>query len=169
MEETMETCVQTERRIALRQAYEQFRLRCESRNLSPGTLLWYRQILGGMERFLSTCFEVLYLDEVNAGHLRAYLCDLKGRGICSETVHRTYGGLRCFFKFLLREGTLRRNPMELVEKPRRERHLIQPLKAEQVLALLDQLDTKCVFRRSRGLSRPEGEGLFGLCRGPLGA
>jgi integrase/recombinase XerD len=32
--------------------------------------------------------------------------------------------------------------MELVEKPKRERHLIQPLNPKQVLALLDQADPK---------------------------
>jgi site-specific recombinase XerD len=135
---------------AFKHAYEQFHLRCDSRNLSPGTLAWYKQILCGLERFLARRCEVLRMEGIEPGHLRAYLCELKARGISSETIHRTYGGLRCFFKFLLRERLIRRNPMELVEKPKRERHLIQPLKAEQVLALLDLLDTKSFLgRRNR--------------------
>ena len=150
MDPQFQTCVATERRVAFRQAYEQFHLRCFSRNLSPGTLAWYKQVLTGLERFLARRYEVLHMEGIEPGHLRAYLCELRARDISSETVHRTYGGLRCFFKFLLREGTLRHNPMELVEKPKRERHLIQPLSAEQILALLDQLDTESFLgRRNR--------------------
>lgn len=127
-----------QRGASLRVAYEQFRLRCDSKNLSAGSLAWYRQILGGFERFLVQRFEILDMESVAAGHIRAYLSWLKGRGLSSETVHRTFGGLRCFFKFLAREGILKTNPMELVERPRRERHLIQPLSAEQVRALVAQ-------------------------------
>lgn len=130
------------RTVTFRAAYEQFLLRCDSRNLSPGTLAWYRQILGGLERFLAERYEILDMEEIEPGRLRAYLSEQKSRGIASETTHRTYGGLRCFFKFLRRDGIIVSNPMELVERPRRERHLIKPLTAAQVLALLDQLDSR---------------------------
>lgn len=130
------------RPLTVSQAREEFRLRCDSRNLSNGTLAWYAQILGGLERFLIMRFEVARAGDITAGQIRAYLSQLKARGLSSETVHRTYGGLRCFFKFLQREGLTRVNPMELVERPKRERHLIQPLRAEQVLALLDQASPK---------------------------
>jgi integrase/recombinase XerD len=124
------------------QAYEEFRLRCDSRNLSDGTLAWYKQILGGLQRFLIQRFEIASMDEITPGHIRSYLSQLKARELSSETVHRTYGGLRCFFKFLLREGLIRSNAMELVERPKRERHLIQPLQPEHVLALLEQANPK---------------------------
>ncbi|MDE2491364.1 MAG: tyrosine-type recombinase/integrase [Elusimicrobia bacterium] len=126
----------------LARAREEFRLRCDSRNLSVGTLAWYAQILGGLERFLVLRYEVTRAGAVTPGHIRAYLSQLRARALSSETVHRTYGGLRCFFKFLRREGLIPSDPMELVERPRRERHLIQPLKPEQVRALLDQADSK---------------------------
>jgi integrase/recombinase XerD len=142
MEKLMDQPIESSAGITFRRAYEQFVLRCDSRNLSIGTLAWYRQILGGLERFLAERFEILNMDQIDPGHLRAYLSALKTRGIASETVHRSYGGLRCFFKFLKRDGMMRSNPMELVEKPRRERHLIQPLSSAQVLALLDQLDSR---------------------------
>ncbi len=128
--------------VTFQQAYEEFRLRCDSRNLSSGTLAWYHQILGGLERFLIQRYEIASMDEITPGHIRAYLSQLKARELSSETVHRTYGGFRCFFKFLLREGLIRSNSMELVERPKRERHLIQPLQPEHVRPLLDQADPK---------------------------
>jgi len=134
-------------RISFRQAYEQFYLRCYSRNLSPGTLAWYKQILGGLERFLAEVYEILHMEEISPGHLRAYLGEQKKRGIASETIHRTYGGLRCFFKFLKRDEIIEKNPMELVEKPRRERHLIRPMSQDQMRALLAQPDPKFYLGR----------------------
>ncbi len=128
--------------VTFRRANEEFRLRCDSRNLSEGTLAWYHQVLGGLERFLVQRYEVLNMDEITAGHIRAYLSQLKARELSSETVHRGYGGMRCFFKFLLREGLIRSNPMELVERPKRESHMIQPLQPEQVRALLEQANQK---------------------------
>ncbi|MFH1725750.1 MAG: tyrosine-type recombinase/integrase [Elusimicrobiota bacterium] len=82
------------------------------------------------------------MEDVSPGHIRAYLSEEKKRGISAETIHRSYGGLRCFFKFLQRDGIISRNPMELVEKPRRERRLIRPMDPEQVRALLAQPDPK---------------------------
>ncbi len=130
------------RGIAFHAAYEQFLLRCDSQNLSPGTVAWYRQILGGLERFLAGRYEILHMEEILPSHIRAYLSERKARGISSETTHRTYGGLRCFFKFLKRDSIIPSDSMLLVEKPRRERHLIQPLSSAQVLALLDQLESR---------------------------
>lgn len=128
--------------IDFKDACAQFKLRCSSRNLSPGTQAWYRQILSGLERFLSGQYEISAMEELTPGHLRSYLSEQTRRGISSETIHRTYGGLRCFFKFLTREGLMHRNPMELVERPRRERQLIRPMSPEQMRALLDQADTR---------------------------
>lgn len=140
--EKQDRLAEARKTATFREAYEEFRLRCDSRNLSEGTLAWYRQILGGLERFLVLRYQLTRMDEITAGHLRAYLSQLKARELSSETVHRTYGGFRCFFKFLLRERLMQSNPMELVERPKRERHLIQPLDAKQVLALLEQTDPK---------------------------
>ncbi len=49
--------------------------------------------------------------------------------------------MRCAFGFWSREGILDKNPMALVEKPRRERVLIRPLTPEQATALLAQPNT----------------------------
>lgn len=121
------------------QAYEQFHLRCDSQNLSPGTMLWYRQIARGLERFLVQSRAPDDVETIAARHIRGYFSALRSGGMSSETAHRYYGGLRCLFKFWRREGILKDNPMELVEKPRRERHMIRPLTPEQVHSLLEQV------------------------------
>jgi integrase/recombinase XerD len=50
--------------------------------------------------------------------------------------------MRCAFRFWTREGLLARDPMSLVERPRRERVLIRPMSPEQAAKLLEQPDVR---------------------------
>lgn len=119
--------------------------RCQALNLSQGTVDWYGFILRDLITFMDSR-GVAELHTVTTGHLRDFLVHLRQRGQASETIFRTFGGLRCAFGFWSREGHLTKNPMALVEKPRRERVLIRPLSPEQANALLEQPD----------VSKPEG-------------
>lgn len=125
----------------IRQACEAFLSRCKALNLSPGTVNWYGFILRDLTGFLEPR-AVTELSAVGTAHLRDFLVHLRQRGQASETVFRTFGALRCAFGFWTREGQLAKNPMALVEKPRRERVLIRPLSPEQANALLEQPDAK---------------------------
>lgn len=120
--------------------------RCQALNLADGTIAWYENILGELSKSLAAQ-GVSGLEEVRAEHLRAHLSRLRREGMASETVFRCYGALRCAFRFWKREGQLTTNPMELVERPRRERALIRPLAPEQASRLLEMPDT----RRPQGL------------------
>lgn len=125
----------------LGQASEAFRLRCQAQNLSPSTLIWYREIFKRWIRFLESK-GVTLAREVTPNLIRLSLEDMRDRGVSSNTVARTYGGLRCFFGFLARERLIPQNPFQLVEKPRMEKKLIKPLSMEQARLLLAALNTK---------------------------
>jgi site-specific recombinase XerD len=104
---------------------------------------WYGFILRDLTAFLNSR-GIQELQGVGTAHLRDFLVHLRQRGQASETIFRTFGGLRCAFSFWGREGYLAKNHMALVEKPRRERVLIRPLTPEQATALLEQPDTSNV-------------------------
>jgi len=125
--------------------------RCEALNLASGTLTWYEQILRSFTRSLGEK-SVTTLDEIWATHLRQHLSELKRSGMSSETVFRVWGALRCAFRFWHRDGLLAKNPMEQVERPRRERILIRPFTQEQVSRLLAMPDVKTTNGlRDRGM------------------
>ncbi len=107
---------------------------------------WYENILRELERTLSAQ-DVERLEQIEPEHLRVHLVALRRKGHASETVFRTYGAIRCAFRFWKREGKLADNPMELIERPRRERTLIRPLSSEQAARLLEMPDA----RSSQGL------------------
>lgn len=114
--------------------------RCRALNLSSGTVYWYGFILRDLIAFMAAR-GIHELQAVGTQNLRDFLVHQRQRGQAAETVFRTFGGLRCAFGFWSREGYLAKNPMALVEKPRRERVLIRPLTPEQATSLLEQPNT----------------------------
>jgi len=71
-------------------------------------------------------------------HLRSYFDALRGRERSSITIDRTYGGLRCFFRYLAQERLIPQNPFSLVERPKKGKSLIRPLSMDQARLLLAQ-------------------------------
>jgi len=123
--------------MKLKIACDSFLGRCAALNLAKGTLAWYGHILEELSALLVT----RGLDELAAigpADLRGFLGHLRQQGQAAETVFKKYGAIRCAFRFWHREGTLERNPMLLVERPRRERVLIRPMSPEQTARLLEQ-------------------------------
>lgn len=116
---------------------ESFLVRCRSKNLALGTIAWYKQILKSLTGHLESR-QVVEASQISVEHLRDYLGARHGAGLSSETVHREWGALKCFFGFLAAEGLIQSDPMSRVECPRRERHLIQPMDMSQVRRLLEQ-------------------------------
>ncbi len=118
-------------------ARELFFLRCRSKNLSDHSLAWYKNILGGFLAFLEGVGGPSPR-ETTPNIVRAYFDHLRERGLSSVTINRTYGALRCFFRYLSQERVIPSSPFSLIEKPKMERKLIRPLDTDQIRLLLAQ-------------------------------
>ncbi len=122
-------------------AQKAFYSRCFAQNLSMLTMDWYTRRLKLFAQFLTP----KNIDEIGAVtpvHIREYFSFLRQKGQSPETTFRTWGALRCFFHFLHMENIIGENPMERIEKPLRERRIIQPMNMAQVRALIAQPDIK---------------------------
>jgi integrase/recombinase XerD len=122
-------------------ARELFFLRCRSKNLSDHSLAWYKNILSGFLAFLEAAGGPSPR-ETTPNLVRAYFDHLRQRGQSSITINRTYGALRCFFRYLSQERVIPATPFSLIEKPKVEKKLIRPLNMDQVRLLLAQPRTK---------------------------
>ncbi len=92
------------------------------RNLSPYTVRNYRsdvnEFLGFVkERGIETP------DRVDRNTLRAYLAWLERQGRARTSVARKTAEVRSFFRFLVREGVIERNPLLHVTSPKIEKRL----------------------------------------------
>lgn len=111
---------------------------------SRNTLAAYRRDLRDYTDFLRT--QRRALPETGPDDVVDYLERLRKRGLRPSSVARRISALRGFYRHLLREGDLARDPTEHVELPRRGRSLPRALSREVASALVEAPD----------VSRPRG-------------
>lgn len=129
-----------------------FALRCRSQNLTAATQKLYTINLRTWCRWLAANGDP-QPPAILAEHLRAYLEQLRARGLKDSTVDCNFRILRALWGFLERDGLLLINPMRRVERPKRERRLVKAFTPEQVRLLLGAINTR----------RPLGLRDFALC------
>ena len=99
--------------------------------------------------------------DVTARMLREYVYHLKDLGLAPASIRRNVSALRTYFKFLLGEGHVARDPSERLESPKRWRTLPEVLSVAEVDRLLaaPTLDDPLVFRDRALLELAYGAGL----------
>ena len=98
---------------------------------------------------------------VSARMLREYVYHLKDLGLSAASIRRNVSAVRTYFKFLLGEGHLVRDPSERLETPKRWRTLPEVLGVEEVEKLLSapSFDEPLAFRDRAMLELAYGAGL----------
>jgi integrase/recombinase XerC len=121
------------------------------RGLSPHTLKSYRADLEQFVRFLSEDWgippERLRPGKVDTLALRSFLAHLHREGKARSSIARKLASLRTFFRFLVREGILGKNPTRGVATPRLEKKIPARLEEKQVEVFLDCPDRSTPFGR----------------------
>jgi integrase/recombinase XerD len=99
--------------------------------------------------------------DVTARMLREYMYHLKDLGLAPASIRRNISALRTYFKFLLGEGHVARDPSERLESPKRWRTLPEVLSVAEIDRLLASptLDDPLVFRDRALLELAYGAGL----------
>ena len=116
------------------------------RNVSPNTIVAYRDDLESFVGFLSNDYLTMGRDQIElrrVDHLaiRAYLAHLARRKLSRSSSARHLSALRTFFKWLVREGVVEANPARTVSTPKREKHLPAVMQTSDVALLMEQADT----------------------------
>jgi integrase/recombinase XerC len=70
-------------------------------------------------------------------HIRAYAATSFRRGLASKSIQRQLSAARTFFRFLLREGEVKVNPVQSVSAPKSGKRLPENLDADRMARLLD--------------------------------
>jgi integrase/recombinase XerD len=99
--------------------------------------------------------------DVTSRLLREYLYHLKDLGLAPASIRRNVSSLRTYFKFLIGEGHIARDPSERLESPKRWRSLPEVLTVAEIDRLLAAplLDDPLVFRDRAMLELAYGAGL----------
>jgi integrase/recombinase XerD len=99
--------------------------------------------------------------DVTAKVLRDYVYHLKDLGLSPASIRRNVSSVRTYFRFLIADGIVVRDPSERLETPKRWRTLPEVLSVEEVRQLLASptLDDPLVFRDRALLELAYGAGL----------
>ena len=100
-------------------------------------------------------------NEIGARMLREYVYHLKDLGLSPASIRRNVSAVRSYFRFLVGEGHVVRDPSERLETPQRWRTLPEVLGVEEVEKLLaaPSLDEPLAFRDRAMLELAYGAGL----------
>jgi integrase/recombinase XerD len=99
--------------------------------------------------------------DVSARTLREYVYHLKDIGLSPASIRRNISAVRTYFKFLLAEGHVVRDPSERLETPKKWRTLPDVLGVDEIEKLLaaPSLDEPLAFRDRAMLELAYGAGL----------
>ena len=99
--------------------------------------------------------------DVSARMLREYVYHLKDLGLAPASIRRNVSAVRTYFRFLVGEGHVVRDPSDRLETPKRWRTLPDVLTVDEVTRLLaaPTLDDALVFRDRALLELAYGAGL----------
>ena len=110
------------------------------RNASHETIRHYRsdlhQLTGFLQRTKGKAVPIR-VDTVTGDDIRAYLHVLDQQGEKASSLARKLACLRSFFRFLLREGRLQKNPTESLRSPKLPKPLPRVLTKDDAAALME--------------------------------
>jgi integrase/recombinase XerD len=128
--------------------------------LSPRTQEAYQRDLMRFAQYADAKGIAAPLD-ITARLLREYVYYLKDLGLSPASIRRNVSAVRTYFRFLVGDGLVVRDPSERLETPKRWRTLPDVLTVEEVQRLLaaPSLDDRLVFRDRALLELAYGAGL----------
>ena len=117
------------------------------KNYSKHTLISYTHDLKEFYKFL----DGKPLADLDIIFLRKYLVVLKENNLSKRTVARKMAAFRTFFKFLMREGYLKKNPMSALRTPKLEKKLPMVLDENEISRLMESPGNDLIGRRDRAI------------------
>jgi len=115
------------------------------KGLSNNTYLAYQNDLRHYLSFLHD-HGIRDISQSRTEDVRSFIVLMSELGVASSTIVRNITSVRMFYRYLLMEEVMEKDPAENVEIPKKERKLPVVLEIQEVEALLDQID----------LSEPKG-------------
>ncbi|MCD6566118.1 MAG: tyrosine-type recombinase/integrase [Bacteroidales bacterium] len=114
-------------------------LQHEKRN-SPNTVQSYSIDLDQFIRYCKSVHKNLSLDEVDVKVVRGWVVQLMEESLAPRSVNRKLTTLKTFYRFLIREGAITKNPMNGIPGLKQKAKLPEFVEKEHMDKLLDQYD-----------------------------
>jgi len=109
------------------------------RNVSPHTQQAYIADVQEFIQFLKTSGLVKNdkVENADAEAIRSFLGHLHRQKVKKVTVNRKISSLRAFYRYLLRQGKIKKNPANMVQSPKTEKYMPTFLSVDEAFELLN--------------------------------
>jgi len=107
---------------------------------SPLTISAYSTDLTQFYNFIKAQYDLTRIEEVTHGFIRSWIVDMIDAGITTRSVNRKITTLKSYYKFLLREGIVKKNPMLKILPPKTSKKLPVFVEKSSMDELLDTVD-----------------------------
>lgn len=111
------------------------------KGLSNNSINAYIVDLSKLITYVASINENLKPEDINAEHLRGLMNQLAEKNISPRTQSRVISGIKSFFRFLLLEEIIDKDPTALLETPKIGRKLPVVLSIDEIQSILDTIDT----------------------------
>jgi len=112
---------------------------------SSHTLLSYKTDLGQFADYLQTTYQITDAAEADFHIIRSWLVSLVQKDLDARTINRKIACLRSYYKFLLREERITKNPTLRIKPPKTAKKLPAFVPEEAFNALLDSFNFEDSF------------------------
>lgn len=116
------------------------------RSLSPNSIEAYLHDVALLKQFMEIKYKDISPMKITMKHLQGFLQYINELGMSAYSQARILSGLKAFYKYLLMEELIEKDPTALIEGPRLGRKLPDTLDYHEIEKLLNSID----------LSSPEG-------------
>ncbi len=106
------------------------------RRLSPLTCKHYRRDLDALKNFCDEV-QIARWGDIDGEHIRACAAMSYRRGLSARSIQRRLSTARTFFRYLVREKHVKRNPVESVSAPKSGKRLPANLDVDRMARLLE--------------------------------
>jgi len=120
------------------------------RRLSPLTCRHYRRDLQALASWCDSS-GITSWKAIDSEHVRTFAASCFRRGLSARSIQRRLSAARTFFRYLLREKQVKRNPINSVPAPKHRKRLPENLDADRMARLLDIQGDSTVIRRDRAM------------------
>ncbi len=108
------------------------------KRLSANTFKSYKNDLKQFADFVETSFQGKAIHLIDEKVVRAWIVSLMEKDFSAISINRKISTLKTFYKFLLREGHIKSNPMDKVVSPKVSKKLPSFVEEKQIMNLLDE-------------------------------
>jgi integrase/recombinase XerC len=106
------------------------------RRLSPLTRKHYKRDLEALRDWCDN-YKIERWGQIDGENMRAFSASCYRRGLSAKSIQRSLSASRTFFRYLLREKHVRKNPVVSVSAPKGRKRLPENLDADRMARLLD--------------------------------